>query len=169
MILTVSCGPAVFAHTSVTDTYYAKIMVKEAPLDGEIVILGHTFNGLKDISEAVGVTARITQSYFDKKRQISRKDPTKPVSGIYVLELYEPYPCFDAEDYANENRKYHNFFFSTEPFTDEKINQIAKLSRRNGFLTNELVSDQMPAEYLPAVYFKGNPRDKLLVAFEERK
>lgn len=146
-----------------------EVHIKVVPRDGQILILGHTFNGLTDISEAVGVTARITQSYFDKKRQISRKDPTKPVSGIYVLELYEPYPRFDAEDYATENRKYHNFFFSPEPFTDEKINQIAKLSRRNGFLTNELVSDQMPAEYLPAVYFGGDSHHKLFVAFEERQ
>lgn len=131
----------------------AQIWIREVSKNSKIEILGHVFNGLSDIKRAV-------ESYCRIERELWDSDPKSPVKGVHVICIYERYPCFDSYDYANENRNFCNYFFSTEPFTKQQIGRLAKLPRRSNA---QIVNGDMPEWAVPAVYYRGEG-DKMIVA-----
>lgn len=133
--------------------------IQELPNDSQIEILGHIFQGIDDIDKAVDVSTYITCSIGN--RYIHREPAEKPVDGLHVLKLYEPYPCFDSSDYLYENRKFRNYFFSTRPFTDEMVNRLASLPAQMDYC---MVTSDMDTSVLPAVYFRGSSYDSILIA-----
>lgn len=124
----------------------AKIEIREVSKTSKVEILGHIFNGLNDIKMAVGSYCRIGWESW-------HTEPKSPVAGIHVVCVYEPYPCFDSEDYANEDRDFSNYFFSTEPFTKRQIEQLSKLPGR---CNAQMVNEAMPEWAVPAVYYRGD-------------
>ena len=125
-----------------------------------IEISGHAFHGIDDIEKAVEVETRVSNSIGP--RYINRIDPEKPVAGIHVLKVFQPYPCFDASDLMYENRRYCNYFFSKEPFSDERINCIADSKWRNNYC---LLSGDMDENLTPAIYYGGSSWDDVIAAF----
>lgn len=134
----------------------------EAPVDAVIEIFGHRFNGIKDIKNAVEVCARYNDmmAHPEDKKNIKHKKAANPVPGIYVLELWEPYPCFDEHDYAYEHRYYGNYFFSRKPFKD---NQIFKLAQMRSLYNYQLISDELNSEAIPAVHYGGDSSNPLII------
>lgn len=130
-----------------------KILIREVPKASKVEILNHILNGLDDIKKAV-------ESYCRIGRDSWNTDPKSPIEGIHVACVYEPYPCFDSEDYANEDRDYSNYFFSTKPFTKQQITLLSKLPGR---YNAQLVREGLPEWALPAVYYCGDG-DKMIVA-----
>lgn len=131
----------------------AKILIREVSKSSKVEILNHIFNGLDDIKKAV-------ESYCRIGRDSWNTDPKSTVEGVHVVCVYEPYPCFDSEDYANEDRDYSNYFFSTVPFTKQQITLLSKLPGR---CNAQLVCEELPEWALPAVYYRGDG-DKMIVA-----
>lgn len=131
----------------------AKIWICEVSKASKVEILNHIFNGLDDIKKAV-------ESYCRIGRDSWNTEPKSPIEGIHVVCVYEPYPCFDSEDYANEDRDYSNYFFSTKPFTKQQITLLSKLPGR---CNAQLVCEALPEWALPAVYYRGDG-DKMIVA-----
>lgn len=131
----------------------SKIWIHEVSKTSKVVILGQVFNGLNDIKQAVEAYCRVGSKPWDT-------EPKTPYEGIHLLCVYEPYPCFDSEDYANEDRDFSNYFFSVKPFTKQQIERLSKLpGRRNA----KMVNDTMPEWAVPAVYYRGEG-DIMLVA-----
>lgn len=131
----------------------AKICIREVSKNTKVEILGHVFNGLNDIRRAVETYCRIEREPWDT-------EPKKAVEGIHVINVYEPYPCFDSEDYANEDRDFSNYFFSTKPFTKQQIERLSKLPSR---CNAQMVNDAMPEWAVPAVYYRGDG-DSVIIA-----
>lgn len=131
----------------------ATINIREVSKTSKVEILGHVFNGLSDIKKAVETYCRIERDSWDI-------EPKSPVNGLHVVCIYEPYPCFDSEDYANEDRDYSNYFFSPRPFTKQLIDKLSKLSGR---CNAQIVCDSMPEWAVPAVYYSGDG-DKMVIA-----
>lgn len=130
-----------------------KVWIREVDKTSNVEILGHVFNGLNDIKRAVEAYCRVDGEPWET-------EPKSPISGIHVVCIYEPYPCFDSEDYANENRDFSNYFFQTEPFTKQQIERLAKLPGR---CNAQMVNENMPEWVAPAVYFRGEG-NKMIVA-----
>ena len=63
--------------------------MKTIDRNGKIAVLGATFKGINDV--------------------IKHAVSSKAKNGVYVGEDSMAYPCFDDEDYANENRRFWNF------------------------------------------------------------
>lgn len=131
----------------------AKICVREVPKISKVEILGHIFNGLADIKKAVEAYCRIG-------RQPWSTGTKSPIGGLHIICVFEPYPCFDSDDYANEDRDFSNYFFSTEPFTKQQIERLAKLPGKCNAL---IVNETMPEWATPAVYYCGDG-DMMIVA-----
>lgn len=131
----------------------SNIWIREVSKTSKVEILGHVFNGLSDIKRAV-------EAYCRVDRQPWETEPKSPVEGIHVVCIYEPYPCFDSEDYANEDRDFSNYFFSTKLFTKQQIERLAKLPGR---CNAKMVNENMPEWAVPAVYYRGEG-DKMIVA-----
>lgn len=130
-----------------------KNWIQEISKVSKVEILGHIFNGLDDIKNAV-------ESYCRIGRDSWNTEPKSTVDVIHVICVYEPYPCFDSEDYASEDRDFSNYFFSTKPFT--KL-QIAHLSKLPGRCNAQIVDEKIPEWAVPAVYY-GGEGDKMIVA-----
>ena len=143
-----------------SDLILSKVILETLPNDAKVEILGHFFQGVDEIRKAVEIRGTVMPD-FGHKRDLHNVKPEKPVNGIHVLELYQPYPCFDSSDSLYENRRYYNFFFSNTPFSDEMINGIVNLKKGPNYC---MVNEQMNPGFLPAVYFEGDSRHKLLVA-----
>lgn len=122
------------------------------PIDAQITIFGHTFNGLSDVREYVDAMSSIghrdERGIWDKP-YISSCTPKKYIPGIHILEIYERYPCFDSSDYAYEDRYYRNYFFSQQPFTRSEIKQLALLKYKGNC---ELDPTSIPAKYAHLYY-----------------
>lgn len=134
-------------------SYFMKIInIKQKD---PVEILGHVFNGLDEINQAVEGRVLIGDT------EIIKNDEWKPVAGIHILRFYAPYPCFDASDRMYEKRQYSNYFFSKEPFTEEKVAKLTKLPCQFNY---RMVTDDLPEWALPAVYFGGSSWNDLYVA-----
>lgn len=131
----------------------ADIYIRAMSINESEEILGQVFNGLNDIKRAVESLCRV-------ERDPWFVEPKSPADGVHVVCVYEPYPCFDAEDYASEDRDYSNYFFSTKPFT---MQQVKRLSKLPGRCDARMVNYDMPEWAVPAVYYPGDG-DTMIVA-----
>lgn len=93
-------------------------------------ILGQTFEGVEGLKDYVR----------------EQTDSSQP----YILDCCQRFPCFDAEDYANECRFYRNFLVCHDKREAERrSNQMERLSYFSDFclVTNELSDDMRPMLY----------------------
>lgn len=123
------------------------IRIKEIPTTATFEIFGHKFNGLDDVRRSVGI--HVIDRWHG---HILRKGPEVEIPGIHILELIKGYPCFDSYDYANEDRSYSNFFFSTHDFTDEMINRLLDIRQSGNYCR---IHRDTPLWALPAIYYRG--------------
>jgi hypothetical protein len=130
------------------------IALRECSIHGKIEIHGHVFQGLKEIKSAVEIS---TSPFFGNEinmEYVREVEPKVPIKGVHVAEIWKSYPCFDFEDRMNENRTYQNYFFSTKPFTPERLSEIyRKCNEKSNFA---LINEDMPTDIAPAVYYIGD-------------
>lgn len=110
------------------------------PLDCIISIGDATFDGIDAI-----------RAYMRNQTNSSRP---------YIVDRCELFPCFDAEDYANENRFYRNyFFFASKQEADKKVSKIAHL---HSSINCCLANDSLPADMRPMVYYMDESASMIL-------
>ena len=130
-------------------------VIQKVSIKDDIEILGHIFHGLKDIQKYVEMSLYKSYSH-------GLANEREPQAGchIHVGKMWTPYPCFDAEDFANENRTYQNYVFRQRPITQDDMKALSELPSRG----NECrISECMPTEVLPIVFYVGDG-DTMLVA-----
>lgn len=129
--------------------------VRRCSITDDIDILGYVFHGLADIQKHVEMS--LYKSYL--KGKAYEREPER-ACDVHVGEMWMPYPCFDSEDYANENRTYQNFIFRQQPITQDDMRRLSELPAKG----NECrISDNVPTDMLPMVYYIGDG-DTLLLA-----
>ncbi len=130
------------------------VIIRSVSIMDDIEILGHVFHGLKDIQEYVEMSL-----YKSYSRGQATPRELKAYCSVHVGEMWMPYPCFDAEDYANENRTYQNFVLRQRPITQDDMKTLSELPSKG----NECrISESMPAEVLPLLYYVGEGDTMLL-------
>lgn len=107
----------------------------------------YTFHGLDDLKSRVCLSA---PSCVDKIRFFNDMDADAS-HAPFVSELYERYPCFDSEDYANENRFYLNFIIRDTVVTRDDLEKLNTLRGGN----SQKLTEQTPSNMLPMVYYDG--------------
>ena len=75
-------------------------------IDDTFRYAGRVFHGLEELKKH--------SIYFYNKDGRMEDRP-------YVVLVDKLYPCFDSEDYANENRYYQNYYFTTDREKAERI------------------------------------------------
>lgn len=112
----------------------------------DFTIGNYTFHGLDDLKSKVCLSA---PSFIDKIRLFDDKESSH---APFVGELYERYPCFDFEDYANENRFFRNFIIRDTTITRDDLQKLNALSGRDNC---RKLTEQTPSNMLPMVYYDG--------------
>lgn len=133
------------------------------PIDTTLTLKGHTFHGLADIR------AHVTVSQHDsimagKVESVNRRLNVHMLSPLKVVELWQRYPCFDSDDYANEDRYYTNYFFISGKVTTELLDRLIALPQRKD---RERTTENLPPDLLPVVYYVGEG-DYMIVAKEKQ-
>jgi hypothetical protein len=106
------------------------------------------FHGLKDIKKHVEMSL-----YRDYSRGEARPKEPELSCSVHVGEQWTPYPCFDFEDFVNENRTYQNYIFRLRPITQEDMKKLSDLPGRSNVCK---VTEDVPTDMLPMVYYDGD-------------
>lgn len=86
----------------------------------------------------------------------TQTDSSRP----YIIERSQRFPCFDASDYAYENRYYRNFLIcSSKQEADMKLKDMKHLEAGSNFC---LVNMNLPATMRPMVYYQDESASMLL-------
>ena len=102
-----------------------------------IVVLGASFNGVKDMIEHA-------------RKRI-------PKAGVYVGEDSQLYPCFDSEDYMYENRYYTTLVFAKSlEEIDEKLRILNQVERHGNY-------NKLNCELHPMAYWQGDTHHDVLL------
>lgn len=81
-------------------------------------------------------------------------------SQPYIIERSQLFPCFDYEDYANENRYFRNFLICRSMQEANKKNTKMKLlNEGNNF---NLINNDLPADMRPMLYYKDDSTSMIL-------
>lgn len=120
----------------------------------DVDILGHTFHGLADVRRHVEMSLNARSS----RPSVSSFTP-ESTCMVHVGEVWMPYPTFDAEDAANENRSYSNFIFRSHPLRQEDMMQLYE---RRPTVNDCRLTEDTPVSMLPLLYFVGDGETMLL-------
>ena len=131
------------------DGYLGDMDIQMYGIGDDVEILGHVFHGLDDIRAHCG---KLLRCRCDENDTPSRIKAHKQ-DGFCVGELYESYPCFDSSDFMYENRSYQNFVIRDRLVTDKEMLRITRLPMRSNY---RLVTEEMPLDALPMVYYEGD-------------
>ena len=116
--------------------------MKKYKNDETIVVLGASFNGVKEMIEHA-------------RKRI-------PKDGVFVGEDSQHYPCFDSEDYMYENRYFTNLVFAKSiEEIDEKLRILKQVERYGNY-------NKLNSELHPMAYWQGDTcHDVLLTDRDE--
>lgn len=108
---------------------------------------GKIFHGLEDLRKS---------AFEDYNKNDKMKDPP------YVIIIEHLYPCFDSEDYANENRFYQNYYLTTERVKAERICEETETGftftdkpQLYPILEPAFSMGQIEEHHLPYIYYHG--------------
>ena len=94
-----------------------------------IVVLGASFNGVKDMIKHA------------RKRM--------PKDGVYVGEDSQLYPCFDSEDYMYEKRYFTNLVFAKSLEEIDEMRILNQVERHGNY-------NKLNCELHPMAYWQGD-------------
>lgn len=110
--------------------------MKTIDRNGKIAVPGATFKGINDV--------------------IKHAVSSKAKDGVYVGEDSMAYPCFDDEDYANENRRFWNFVFA-----DNKEDMQQRLAALKKARVTKANYNKLSEQFAPMAYWGGDSNDKV--------
>ena len=126
------------------DKQLADYDIQLRSIHDDFTLLGHTFHGLEDM-----------ESYMRPKEGENQE--------VFVSCITESYPCFDSSDFLYENRFFRNYIVRKHPIGEEEEERLEKLPSWDNY---NKVTEQIPSDMLPVVYYKGDG-DFMLVATEK--
>lgn len=131
------------------DGYLGDMDIQMYGIGDDVEILGHVFHGLDDIRAHCGklLRCRCDENDTPLRFKAHKQD------GFCVGELYESYPCFDSSDSMYENRSYQNFVIRDRVVTDKEMQRISRMPMGWNY---RLVTEEMPFDVLPMVYYEGD-------------
>ena len=114
--------------------------LRQIPEDCTLSICGVAFEGIDAIKD-----------YWR-----NQTDSSQP----YIIERSHRFPCFDASDYAYENRFFWNFLIChSKQEADKKVKSVEQLEESSNFC---LVNKNLPADMRPMVYYEDESTSMLL-------
>ena len=132
---------------SVPDGSIGDLDIQMYSTSEDVTILGQTFHGLDDIiaHREMALSSGSSSTPYSMK--------THGSGGLHVGEVWESYPCFDSYDFANENRTYQNYIVRDHPITSDDLLQTKRLKNIGNC---QFISEHMPLDMLPMVYYVGD-------------
>lgn len=128
-------------------------------INDKVTILGHTFNGLKDIRGHVEFFGR---EWFDGLNCWTSTE-VEPYNDVHIGLFYENYPVFDSFDLCDD-RTYQNYIFRAAPITEADMKEAFRTSHGSNFC---MIHETIPEENLPILYYGGDNKYMFLATKKE--
>lgn len=132
------------------------LSIKKIPKNSTIRLFGIKIRGIEALKDAVEKSCYMR---YDGNPFIQSEQPKRRIYGIHVALVKYAVPCFDEFDRA-VGAYYSNFLISNKTISDEEVREF---SNGKHFTDGNLVNDQMDPKFAPAVYFRGNIQDKMMI------
>lgn len=126
----------------------------------KVTVLGHTFNGLKDIKSHCSIIG-----HYHYAEAIISKVKREPLDGLYVGQLYDSYPILDHYD-LGDDRTYQNYFFRNHLI--KKSDLLTAMDRISCYFNFCMVHELIPEELLPILYYRGDGNYMLLATAKQQ-
>lgn len=120
----------------------------------KITILGHTFNGLRDIS----LSAELWGCDYGRGVDCTRVIPAFCNEKVHVADIYKGYPQFDNTD-VGDHRAYHNYIFRNHTISEEDIERVMRTPHGFNFC---MMHEHICEDQLPILYYSGVGKYMLL-------
>lgn len=147
--LTVNNGWAMKTRISKLGTYAIQSFI--VPEDTQMKVLTLSKNCTLTVGGMVFEGVDEIQNYVYTQTESSQP---------YIIERSQRFPCFDYEDFANENRYFRNFLFCcSKEEAKEKTMKMKLLNEGNNF---NLVNNDLPADMRPMLYYQDNSTSMIL-------
>lgn len=139
--LTVNNGWAMKTRISKLGTYAIQSFI--VPEDTQMKVLTLSKNCTLTVGGMVFEGVDEIQNYVYTQTESSQP---------YIIERSQRFPCFDYEDYANENRYFRNFLICRSmQEANEKNAKMKLLNEGNNF---NLVNNDLPTDMRPMLYYQ---------------
>lgn len=92
------------------------------------------------------------------------KDMPPADAPLHIGSLFEPYPCFDSDDYGSGD--YNNYIIRQRPITADDFNEVAAASNH---FNHCCVHEQTPLHLLPLAYRDGYSATVILATVRGEK
>ena len=117
-------------------------------VNDQITIMGHTFDGLKDIKSHVGISAQ----HKDNVLECNSDSDCRCPDGIHVGLVYEAHPIDDGIE-AHQNRTCQNFIFKNRRITSHDFESLCGNNPHGSNFC--MVHEFIPEDFLPILYYWG--------------
>lgn len=118
------------------------INITEIRINDTFRYAGRVFYGLEDLQKAS----------FSKYNMEEHKN-----DHPFVVLVDELFPCFDAEDFANEDRFFQNYYLTTDPVKAEQIcKDDAIINKLFPILEPRFSMSRIEERHLPYIYYHGD-------------
>ena len=130
-------------------------------LDDEFNVLGHTFQGLKEMRH------RVEMFCFEGYTGFKTFTPDETVSspdGLHVGMMFESYPKFDSYD-AGDDRSYDNYIIRKKEISTSDMENLSQIP---SLYNDKRIHEHIPADMLPILYYGGSEDYILLATAKEQ-
>lgn len=129
-------------------------------INDKVTILGHTFNGLKDIKEHVELYGHVVHN---KLYSCWSDIEVDAYDDVHIGHFYDNYPIFDSSDLC-DNRTYQNYIFRSKNLSESDMKEAFLISHGFNFC---MVHENIPENQLPILYYRGEGEYMLLAIPKE--
>lgn len=136
------------------DCQLADFDIQVLPISANLHLYGEQVK-FKQLCECIEMTRRVDMFTSECKRGNDT---------LNVALLYEPYPCFDSDDYASETRRYENYIIRNYMITEGYCIEIEKGEH---LYNANFVVESLSLKYLPMIYHNGDSRFMLVATAKD--
>ncbi len=125
-------------------------------VNDKITILGHTFNGLREIS----LSAELWGCDYGRGVDCTRVTPAFCNEKVHVADIYKGYPSFDCTD-VGDHRAYHNYIFRDHPISEKDVERVMHTPHGFNFC---MMHEHICEDQLPILYYSGSGKYMVLAS-----
>lgn len=130
-----------------------KVKLTKYPASGPIKVGDTVFENIQQIKEITCIevpASKVTEAKRGELKSFQCMSEPKSFEGWSAARIYQRFPCFDAYDYASENRYFNNYILNKGQISTQLCKKyLQEIPQGCNYCMATL---NAPVEYLPIVF-----------------